>query len=409
MRLSLVLLALLLLCMEVRAEALRRHSRQLPVGPNPCAIVAPDLDDDGWPEIITADRGQLAEPREERPANDELSLLKAVGKLDYTKHHPSLKTGFGPYAIAIANIDALKWPDIVVANFHAVRKRNISLFLNLKNEGIYEAHEFHTPDEGLPYLRHRDGDNVPLFTSPGLTALAIADVTGDGIRDLFATAWSADQLVFMPGDGEQYFGEATFQPVPGGPRDLVLRDLNRDGRLDLAIACYVTGEVALFQGGEEGRMEPAGRFDTRGRLPVSIACDDFDADGKLDLAVAHAYADDSIVVFYNDGDFSFSVSEEFMFGEDREVLEHELRDLATGDFNGDGRPDLATTCHLSQQVRVLINQGGAAGPRFLTETYTFQDGKPFALTTADFDQNGRDDLAVALWDINAVQLLLSKD
>lgn len=397
------------LALAARADVFRMHNRPLPVGPNPCAIVAQDLDDDGWPEIITADRGQLAEPREERPANDELSLLRATGKLEYTKHHPSLKTGFGPYAIAVANIDALKWPDIVVANFHAVRKRNISLFLNLKHENIFEAHEFRLPDESFPYVRHRDGDNVPLFTAPGLTALAIADVTGDGIRDLFATAWSVDQLVFMPGDGELYFGDATFQPVPGGPRDLVLKDLNGDGQRDLAIACYVSGEVALLKGSASGAMSPVGRFETRGQLPVAIVSEDFNGDGRPDLAVANAYTDDSVVIFYNDGDFRFSLSDEINFGKSRDVLEHELRDLVAGDFNGDGRMDLAVTCHLSQQVGVLINHGGGGTPRFELETYAFSEGKPYALTTADFDKNGKVDLAVTLWETNTVQIMLNKD
>jgi hypothetical protein len=399
----------LVITLAADAQVFFRHSRQLPVGPNPCAIAAQDLDDDGWPEIITADRGQLTEPREERPANDELSLLKAVGKLDYTKHHPSLKTGFAPYAIAIANIDALKWPDIVVANFHAVRKRNISLFLNLKHENLFTANEFRVSDDGLPYVRHRDGDNVPLFTSPGLTALAIAEVNGDDTRDLFATAWSIDQLVFMPGDKELFFGEPKLTPVSGGPRDLVLTDLNDDGYKDLAIVCYVTGEVALFAGDAKGAMESQGRFQSRGRLPISIVHGDFNRDGRTDLAVAHAYMDDSVVIFYNDGDFEFSLSHQINLGDSAEVLEHELRDLAAADFNADGRTDLAVTCHLSQQVAVLINEDKGGTPSYRTETYSFDEGKPYALTAADFDQNGRMDLAVTLWETNTVQLLLSRE
>ncbi|MDP2324874.1 MAG: VCBS repeat-containing protein, partial [Gammaproteobacteria bacterium] len=117
---SMVVMASLLLHPNAPG-AMRIRPQEFSVGPNPSAIVAVDINGDGLPEIITADRGELSDLREERPANDELSLLIAKGDLKYEKHHPSLKTDFGPYAIAVANIDAHKWPDILVGNFHAAR------------------------------------------------------------------------------------------------------------------------------------------------------------------------------------------------------------------------------------------------------------------------------------------------
>ena len=82
------------------ADTFEKHTRWLPVGPNPSAIAAADLNGDEWPEIVTADVGSLTDPREERPAHDQLSFLVALGDLDY-EPQPQLQTGFAPYCIAV--------------------------------------------------------------------------------------------------------------------------------------------------------------------------------------------------------------------------------------------------------------------------------------------------------------------
>ncbi|HNR29399.1 MAG TPA: VCBS repeat-containing protein [Candidatus Hydrogenedentes bacterium] len=384
-------------------------SRAFRVGPNPRAIVAPDLNGDGWPEIITADTGPLGDLREERPANDELSLLIAEGDLKYVKHHPSLKTGFAPYAIAIANIDALRMPDIVVVSFLAVRHRDVTLFRNLP-DNLFETIDFRAPDEGLSYYRHLDGDGAPIFTKPGLTALAIADVNRDGYRDLIATAWSSDALVLFPGDPQLYFGAPQYLPAPGGPRDVQIADFDCDGNLDLAVVFHTTGEIGLWRGDGQGAFDPISRFLTRGRLPNRIRVADINQDGVADLAVSHGHTDDSIVVFHGDGGFQFSVSQELTLGKDRALLEHQIEDLVVEDLTGDMRPDLAAACYESRSVIVMINQSTstARAQEFRREVYTLKEGRPRALCTGDFNRDGKIDLAVATWEPDTVTLLLAR-
>jgi len=408
--LLMAMVAVFLLPALSSAQTFNNRWRTFKVGPNPSAIAAADLNDNGFPDIVTADRGQLGDPREERPANDELSVLLAEGSLNYVRHHPSLKTGFGPYAIAIANIDALKWPDIIVANFHAVRRRNVSLFLNLKQEGIFKPVEFTVPEEGLHYLRQRDGDDTPLFTAPGLTSLAISDFDGDGFRDLIATAWASDVLVLMKGDPETHFSAPSFIPAPGAPRALKLGDFDGDGRLDVVVAMYATNELAFFKGGGQAAFTEVTRIPSRGRLPVALAVADMNNDGNLDVVVAHAYTDDSLVIFYGNGRFGFSISQEIMLGTDRGIMEHEIRDVVAADFTGNGRNDLAAACFASGQVRVLANvsSDNSKNQSFRNETYSIEGGRPRALCVADFDKSGGLDLGVALWDMDAVGILLNQ-
>lgn len=387
--------------------------RLMPVGPNPSSIAAADLTGDGIPEIVTCDRGILDDPREERPGNNELSLLIAKAPLEYVQQHPSPRTDIGPYAVVLANVDGLKWPDILAANFLATGNEDVSVFLNLQQEEIYKPVGFSVLDDPLPYLRQRDGDGVPLFTKPGLTALVVRDFNEDRLRDLVATAWCSDRLVVMPGHLEKIFDTPKVIVAAGGPRDLAVGDFDRDGKADLAVAMYCTNEVALFQGDGQNGFAEVSRFPSRGRLPNHVRVGDMNGDGLDDIVVSHVSADDSMVVFLGDGDFRFSTSRELMLGKNREALEYEIRDCTLGDFNLDGRLDLAAACFANGTVEVFMTlEPDGPLPVFRQETYRFGKGesgaRPRALCTGDFDANGGLDLAVALWDADAVGLMLSE-
>lgn len=392
------------------AQTFSVRPRLLPVGPNPSAIVAHDLNGNGLLDIITADRGLMSDPRDERPANDELSLLMAQGDLNYAKVHPSPKTDFAPYAIAVANIDAIKWPDIIVASFLAVRHRDIALFINKAQENLFEPFTFRAPDEHLAYFRHTDGDGAEVFTRPGLTSLAVQDINGDGLRDIIATGWSSDVLVIFPGHAENHFDSPRYIPAPGAPRDLCLADFDKDGHADIAVAMYAANEVALFKGDGKGAFTEMRRFATRGRLPNRVRVADINRDGIPDIIVSHRYSDDSVVIFYGDGGFQHSVSQEIVLGTDRDIPEHEIRDMLVEDLDGDGRPDIAVACFASGKIIALINEStdNARAQRFRREIYAFEQGRPRALCVADFNKDEKKDIAVALWDVDSVGFLLNR-
>lgn len=382
-------------------------ARTYQVGPNPAAMAIADLNDDGLPDIVTADRGELHDPREERPANDELSILIAENPFDYVRRHPSLKTGIAPYALALANVDGLKWPDIIAVNFLATRNRHISVYLNLKDENVFKPLEFNLPETGLEYQRHYDGENVPLFTKPGLTSVLVRDINKDGARDLLATGWSSDVILYMPGNQETIFGTPAFIPAEGAPRALAVADLDKDGIEDLAVVLYAIAEIAVFKGNGNGGFVSQDQFKTRGNLPTTVRIHDMNGDGLLDIITSHSHTDDTVVIFYADAPFSYSVSQEIMLGTNRNVLEHEIRDIAVADLNGNGRMDIIAACHASGSVVIMYNESENSAPRqeYRTETYRFPQGRPRALQTADLDSDGNIDIAVTLWETNTVGLM----
>lgn len=391
------------------ADVFRRHGTPFPVGPKPAAVAAADLDDDGIPEIVTADRGNLIPLQEDVPANNRVSLMVAREPLKYSR--TELPVGFGPYALAIANVDAQKALDIVVGCFHTPRDNDIILCRNIPGDGAFEYTSFRVPDEALPYTKQLDADNRPVFSKPGVTSVLVHDFDGDTLRDVVATGWSSDVLIYFPGHAETYFGEPRTMPAPGGPRDVAAADLDGDGKTDLVTSQYSTDELAFWRGDGRGSFEEVRRIASGGKLPHKVAIADVDGNGRRDVIVSHCYTEDLVAIHYGQGSgFEFPTTQRVDLGTARDVMTHEIRDMVVADFTGDGRPDIAVACFASHQVILLVNTSTGPGvpQTFRRERYDFKEARPRALCAADFDGDGKLDLAVATWEPNEVVLLLNR-
>ena len=90
-----------------------------------------------------------------------------------------------------------------------------------------------------------------------------------------------------------------------------------------------------------------------GRFPYSVAVGDFNGDGKPDLAVAN-YNSNNVSVLLGNGDGSFQAAQDFGAGSNP-------YSVAVGDFNGDDKPDLAVAN--GRNVSVLINNTPMAKQR----------------------------------------------
>lgn len=401
-------LALLASSFPAGADLFVKNQKRIRLGPNVTSLLGSDLNGDGHPEIVTTERGQLSDPNRESPAQDQISFFVAEGPLEYLSQ-PQLSSGFGSYQVVVANIDALKAPDLIVGSFLATKNRDVTLLRNL-GKNRFEPSHFAVDDGDLRYTKTRDGDNNPIFTTPGITSLAVHDFNGDGFRDVLATGWSSDVLILFPGMEEVYFGEPVLTRAHGGPRDLSVVDLDGDGHSDLAITMYSSNEVTLWRGNGDGTFVELDRFSSRGKLPHKILAADFDKDGELDVALSHRHADDSVVIFYGAGNFAFHDSLEMTLGNNRGLVEYEIQDLIAGDFDQDGDVDLAAACYAANQVVVFVNQGNhfRSSQLFRKETYIFKKGKPRALCASDFNGDGKIDLGVVLWEADTIAFLLGK-
>jgi len=168
-------------------------------------------------------------------------------------------------------------------------------------------------------------------------------------------------------------------PVGIAGTDVIAADLDRDGRLDLAVSAFAQHVAVLLNNGD-GTFAAAATYEA-GRNPASLATGDFDSDSAPDLAVANS---DGVAVLRNNGNGTFASPVTYAFAEAGVV--------AVGNFDGDGTPDLAVAAFQGKLVFVLLNNGdGTFGPAASYPTgFLLND-----VATADFDGDGALDLAVS--------------
>ena len=132
-----------------------------------------------------------------------------------------------------------------------------------------------------------------------------------------------------------------------------------------------------------------------GTDPDAIVAGDFNGDGRTDLAVAN-YGSNDVSVLLGNGDGTFQTQVTYAVGTGPDAI-------VAGDFNGDGRTDLAVANYGSNDVSVLLGNGdGTFQPQVTYAVGT----EPDALVAGDFNGDGRTDLAVANYGSNDVSVLL---
>ncbi|MBL9213892.1 MAG: VCBS repeat-containing protein [Opitutaceae bacterium] len=242
-----------------------------------------------------------------------------------------------------------------------------------------------------------------------LGSINVADLNGDGYLDLVTGAFEGPpqivdgspryetHLVIYPGSAEG-FSESRRQvlPVPDRSIGCLIADFNRDGRLDIIIGGYLTNQVITFWGGADGY-----RLDRQTSLPYTAPIDleaaDFNGDGWLDLVVASyedrvsATHDSGLSIFWGGpGGWKQSASQW--------LPAMTPVGIAVADVDGDGFLDLVSPHYHGElsreQLPSYIFWGSAEGFAARRRTSLIVDSAS-EVTIADFDQDGKLDLAFA--------------
>jgi archaellum component FlaF (FlaF/FlaG flagellin family) len=122
--------------------------------------------------------------------------------------------------------------------------------------------------------------------------MAVADFDGDGNLDFATPDLASNSLLAFRGHGDGTFTQVTGQPsLAQFSNDVAVADLNGDGKLDLVFSddCLspcVAKTIEIFLGNGDGTFQPGMSF-TVGNAPQSVAVGDFNGDGRLDIAVAN--------------------------------------------------------------------------------------------------------------------------
>ena len=190
-------------------------------------------------------------------------------------------------------------------------------------------------------------------TSSSPLPIATGDFNNDGKADVVVQVSGTNQLeVFLgKGDGTFQAPKTVTVNLPSGyyltSAPIVASDFNQDGNVDLAVVASTSGTcctntVYVLEGNGEGSFSnPHGIYtDTGSRVIDGVVVGDFDGDGKPDIALTDdgvmqgSYFGTALVVLYGDGDFTFDKTTAYTVSNSAQLI------IASGDLNGDGKTDL---------------------------------------------------------------------
>jgi len=354
------------------------------VGNYPVALAAGDLNGDGHPDLAVANY-----------ADSSVSIL--LGQGDGTVHATRLTVGaLDPNALLIADYTGDGKADLLVANYYYQNAPGIGVQMYQGNgDGTFQGGSSTAVNSYQSQKDWQNQQDLPL-------ALVGGDFNGDGLPD-YAVANAQRNEVQIALDSPGGLLYVNFSP-PGhtidtgaNPSGVAIGDLNGDGTPDLVVANAGNQDVSvLLATGHGGYLPPrvyaTGPLDSffGGSLFVtSIVLGDFNNDGVLDIAVTVSGQSGWVSVLLGNGDGSFQPGVKYTF-----TSSNNPRSIVVGDFNGDGHPDLAVldANAYGGVVQVLLNRGDG----------TFTAAPPSALSASastvavgDFNGDGKLDLAVS--------------
>jgi hypothetical protein len=372
----------------------------------PTAVVVADFNGDGKPDLAFTMNHQ--------------TVAVGFGNGDGTFQAPITYEAGGASGLSVGDFNGDHKPDLVVGDsLPHPQQSTVSVLLNDGKGGFLAARRFavgSTPFRVALADLNGDGKlDLVAGTASGVAIMlgkgdgtfgaetdfsgggtGVGDFNGDGKPDL------TDGAIVLLGKGDGTFGAPIITGAPPGP--VGVADFNGDGKLDLAVS---TGSgVALLLGKGDGTFQAPVTYATGvGNSSITVA--DFNGDGKPDLAVAfggdpfnQATTPGGVAILINRGDGTFLPQVVYSSGGIPSAI-------AAGDFNMDGHPDLAVAngglactinplegtehCVADHSLGILLGKGDGT---FQTAT-TYQTGaEPSSIVVADFNGDGKQDVAV---------------
>ena len=311
------------------------------------SVAMGDLNGDGEPDLVVVVPGTAVSVFLDTTTSGATTPSFAA-KVDFA-------AGLGAGSVAIADLNGDGEPDLAVVNACSNAEpgcsNSISVFLNTT-----------APNATTPSFAAKV--DFPTAATNGYGAsLAIADLNGDGKPDLAYANGSANRAsVFLNttptgATTPSFAANVDFTTGSGTGTTAEVGDLNGDGKPDLVVANGSSNTISvLFNTTSTGATIPsfAAKVDfPTGTSPFGVAIADFNGDAKPDLVVPD-YSANTVSVFMNTTAAlattpTFAAKVDFPTGASP-------FSIALGDFNSDGKPDIAVANVGSSTVSVLLHQ-----------------------------------------------------
>ena len=295
-------------------------------------------------------------------------LLAAASSPQYLFNRADFPTGNSPSSVAVGDFNNDGRPDVAVSN---QRDNTVSIFLGQPNGTLGPKTDF------------------PVATYP--SSLVVADFNNDGKLDIAVTgtcSLNCGVVSILLGNGNGTFASHADNTTGVAPMTSVAADFNGDGFFDLAVVdnCGTTcGFVSILLGKGDGTFQAKTDYPV-GQSPFGIVVQDFNGDGKLDLAVANT--SNTISILLGNGDGTFQPHKDT-------TSDNAPAALATGDFDGDKIPDLVIS-HTGAPWALTFMKGNGDGT-FQPEQqigYFYHTYDTYNLTAVDLNRDGKLDLTL---------------
>jgi hypothetical protein len=262
--------------------------------------------------------------------------------------------------------------------------------------------------DGKPDLLSSDGtlqlgNGNGTFTAgtqvPG-TPLAIADFNGDGKPDVLELGTGT--LLVLLGNGNGTFKAAATTASGAALQTIAATDLNGDGKADV-VGTFGSNLVVYLSKGD-GTFAAGVSYGLGVASPVStiISFADFNGDGKTDVAVSTASGKEIVFLGNGDGTFQAAKTSAGIPSSCATVI------TVSGDFNGDGKPDLALNCPNTSPVFGVYILAGNGDGTFQAPTLSIPNVGG-TMAAADLNGDGKLDLVVQVGAITGQTFLGNGD
>jgi FG-GAP-like repeat len=258
------------------------------------------------------------------------------------------------------------------------------------------------------------GPGSPLTIASEPSDVVLGDMNKDGRLDLIVANGQARSILVLLNDGTPFRAAAArTAAVPNIPGEMVLGDVNGDGNLDLACISHDSYGVTLLLGDGKGGLALAPNSPIvmkQGQHPHThgLGIGDFNGDGKLDLATVNN-ADNDVSVAFGDGRGGFVRAPGSPF-----AVGPSPYPLALGDVNTDGRLDMIATATatgparaqqlpLSRALTLLLGDGRGG---FQTSQIPMRTGEPWFVAIGDVNGDRKPDLVVTHHEKHELTVLL---
>jgi len=232
------------------------------------------------------------------------------------------------------------------------------------------------------------------------TDIVAVDMNGDGILDLVAPDHYFNRVSVILGAGVDGNGNPQYAQTVGqtnvgdDPYRLFVADFDNDGDADVAVTNNGNGAntVTVLRNNGLGGLTVSATHAV-GTSPRAITGADFNGDGNIDLAVGNVWSD-NISLLWGQGDGTFNPGQPVSLGQNFQPVA-----LAAGDFNDDGKMDIAAATNNNWIAYLTLVRGDGTGgfiPGAPQNTNLSVTGSYLAnIDTADFNRDGITDIVLA--------------